>query len=399
MNDLPRFVSADDHVLEPPTLWSDRLPAKLADRGPRVVRERGFVAVDGSWLWTPDPSGEWADVWYYDDVVKPLAKGFASVGLDRTDLETVGTYDDLRPGTYLQAERLADMDSNHTDASVCFPNLLPRFCGQTFMERDDKDLALLCIQVYNNWIIDEWCAGDGYGRLVPVIIVPLWDPGLAAVEVRRCAAKGAYAVAFSENPYRLGLPSVHSGAWEVFFAACAEVDATICVHIGSSSVFPTTSPDAPPIVGSVLLGHNAAGSLLDLVFSGTLERFPGLKVCYSEANVGWIPYVVQRMDQVWEQRTGTVFGSPLPQPPSWYLRDRVFGCMIDDVAGVKLRDAIYGQICFETDYPHSDSQWPNSKQAAERMIKTGNLTEDETYAFLRGNTIKAFGLHRFGVNA
>ncbi|MGE0306979.1 MAG: amidohydrolase family protein [Acidimicrobiia bacterium] len=383
--------------MEPPNLWVDRLPSKYASEGPHVVRERGFVAADGSWRWQPDPNGSWADVWYYDDVVKPLAKGFVAVGLDRTDLETVGIYDDLRPGTYLQAERLVDMDTNHTEASVCFPNLLPRFCGQTFMERSDKALALLCVRAYNDWIVDDWCAGDGYGRLIPLIIVPLWDPHLAADEVRRCAAKGAYAVTFSENPWALGLPSIHSGAWDVFFAACEEVDSTVCIHIGSSSVFPTTSPDAPRIVGSVLLGHNAAGSLLDLVFSGTLARFPALRVCFSEANVGWMPYVIQRMDQIWEQRQGTVFGSDLPRPPSSYLRDRVYGCMIDDVAGVLLRDDVYGQICFETDYPHSDSQWPDSKLAAERMIKAGNMNDDEVDAFLRGNAIKAFGLHRFGV--
>ena len=152
----------------------------------------------------------------------------------------------------------------------------PRFCGQTFAERDDKELALECVKAYNDWMIDEWCAGDGHGRLIPVTMVPLWDAQLAAAEVRRCADKGSHALTFSENPYALGLPSVHSGEWDPLFAACQETETVVCMHIGSSSRMPGTTPDAPFIVSSVLTFPNAMGSLLDFVFSGTLERFPNL---------------------------------------------------------------------------------------------------------------------------
>ena len=98
------------------------------------------------------------------------------------------TYDEMRPGCYQQAPRLDDMDLNWVDASLCFPTF-PRFCGQTFLEADDKDLALLCVQAYNDWMVEEWCAGSG-GRLIPLCLIPLWDPLLAAAEVRRNAARG-----------------------------------------------------------------------------------------------------------------------------------------------------------------------------------------------------------------
>ena len=128
----------------------------------------------------------------------------------------------FRPGTYDQAERLADMDVNHCDAAINYPNIFPRFAGQGFAERNDKDLALQCLKIYNDWMIDEWCAGAGKGRLIPLTLVPLWDPKLAADEVRRCAAKGSYAIAFSENPAKLGFATMYSGEWDVLFEACVE---------------------------------------------------------------------------------------------------------------------------------------------------------------------------------
>ena len=85
------------------------------------------------------------------------------------------------------------------DASICFPNTLPRFCGQTFLERDDKELALLCVQAYNDWVIDEWCAGDGKGRLIPLALLPLWDVDLCVKEIQRAASKGCFAVTFPER--------------------------------------------------------------------------------------------------------------------------------------------------------------------------------------------------------
>ena len=99
------------------------------------------------------------------------------------------------------------MDQAGILGSLCFPSF-PRFCGQIFYEAKDKDLALLCVQAYNDWMIDEWCgpAPAGSSRS---IIIPLWDPQLAAEELERCAGKGATRIRFSENPEPLGLPTIH----------------------------------------------------------------------------------------------------------------------------------------------------------------------------------------------
>ena len=230
---IPRIISVDDHVVEPPDLWQSRLPERLRERGPRIVRERGGLDPK-TYKWGPTDDGKVADVWYYDGLRSPLSSLSAAAGLGELAIGTT-TFDDIHPGSWKQAERLKTMTENHVDASICFPNTLPRFCGQTFMEADDKELALLCVKAYNDWIIDEWCAGDAKGKLIPLTIVPLWDPDLAADEIRRCAALGSHAIAFSENPHPLGLPSVHSGAWAPLFAACEETETVLCMHIGSSS--------------------------------------------------------------------------------------------------------------------------------------------------------------------
>ncbi len=396
--EIPRIISVDDHVVEPPDLWTARLPAKYADRAPRVVREKVRMNLVGGYNFEVGvPDGVECDVWYYDDLVYPFTRLSAAVGAEVVKNEPC-TFDDILPGCYDQSARLADMTANHVEASICFPNILPRFCGQAFYEREDKDFALLCIQVYNDWMIDEWCGGEGRGRLIPLTMVPLWDADLAAAEVRRCAEKGSHAVTFSESPVPLGLPSVHSGFWEPFFAACAETDTVLNMHIGSSSKMPSTAPDAPFIISSTLTFQNAMGSVLDYVFGGVFDRHPTLRVAYSEGQAGWLPYVLERADKLWEERLldDTGFGSKLPQPPSTYMKSNVWYCIFDDETAMRNRDVIgIDRLTFEVDYPHADSTFPHSKDVAERIAAKAGLNEAEAYKFFRGNAIELYKLDKY----
>ena len=402
MAEIPLIISVDDHVVEPPDLWTERLPARFRDRGPRVERDRAIFNFEGG-VFSYEKGvagGEWCDWWLYDDLVYPLPKLSAAVGFDHLDVTPI-TFDEIRPGAWQQSERLVDMDANHVEASVCFPNVLPRFCGQAFLERDDKELALLCVQAYNDWIIDDWCAGTGAGRLIPITLVPLWDPDLAAAEVRRCADKGSHAVAFSENPYPLGLPSVHSPDrhWDPLFRACEETDSILNMHIGSSSKMPATSPDAPFAVSSTITFSNAMGSFCDYILSGVFDRFPDLRIAYAEGQVGWMPYVIERMDKLWEERDNTSdFGVQLERRPSSYIPGHIYGCIFDDEVGLRNRDLIgMDQICFEVDYPHADTTFPHTLEVATKIVTNAGLDDDEIYKLLRGNAIVGWGLHRFGI--
>ena len=216
--EIPLFVSVDDHVVEPPHLFERWLPEKYRNdpNAPRVERRGiasmtytgGKPAYDIVW----DDSQPKSDTWFYEDLVQPHKRHVAAVGFDRDDMTLSPiTYDEMRPGCYDPKARLEDMDLDHVEASLCFPTM-PRFCGQTFSEAHDKDLALACVQAYNDWMVEEWC-GDSGGRLIPLCLVPLWDVELAAQEVQRNAARGVTAVAFSEIPSKLGLPTLHSGYW------------------------------------------------------------------------------------------------------------------------------------------------------------------------------------------
>src|SRR5581483_1473077 len=296
MTELPRIISVDDHIVEPPGLWQDRLPARFRDRAPRVERHYGFLdwEAGGKVQFHDDPDrssprARWCDHWVYDDLRWPIPAGYAAVGPVR-DLEAMTpiTYDEMLHGCYNKAARIADMDLNqavripdmvlnHVEASLCFPTV-PRFCGQTFLERQDKELAALCVQAYNDWMIDEWCGGAGAGRLIPLTLVPLWDANLAAAEVRRCADKGSHALAFSEIPAYLGLPSIHSGYWDPLFQACAETETVVSMHIGSASKLTTTSADAPLVVQAALTAQNAQSALVDWLCSGLLARFADLRI-------------------------------------------------------------------------------------------------------------------------
>ena len=402
---IPKIISVDDHVVEPPNLWTDRLASKYAGRAPRIVRDRAKFSYLGGVFRAErgTPDGDWCDWWLYDDLEYPFARLSAAVGFDSVE-NVPTTFDEIRPGSWKQKERLQDMDANHMAVSICFPNVLPRFCGQTFYEREDKELALLCVRAYNDWMIDEWCAGDGKGRLIPLTIVPLWDAELAAQEIHRCTKKGSYAVTFSENPFHLGLPSVHdpSRFWDPFFRACEETETTINLHIGSSSKMPSTSTDAPHAVGSVLTFSNTMGSMLDFLISGVFDRFPKLRVAYSEGQVGWMPFVLERADKLWEKRreASDSYGINLKRPPSSYIEDHIWGCIFDDVTGLELRDKVgMGQITFEVDYPHADSTFPHTLATATKLVEEAGLDQSEVDLLFRRNAIRAYGLERFGITS
>jgi predicted TIM-barrel fold metal-dependent hydrolase len=392
--ELPKIISVDDHVVEPPHVWRDWLPARFRDRGPRVER-RGIGAMEhlggGTYRQTFDDDGPQADCWVYEDLVYVHKRHVAAVGFDRDDMTMSPiTYDEMRKGCWDPRARVADMELNHVEASLCFPTF-PRFCGQTFTEAEDRELGLACLTAYNDWMVEEWC-GDSGGRLVPLCLIPLWDAGLAAQEVRRNAERGVRAVCFSEIPPHLGLPSIHSGEWDPFFDACQDTGTVVNMHIGSSSRMPATSADAPPAVAAALSFNNAMASLCDFLFSGVLVRFPRLEVAYSEGQIGWLPYVLERVDDVWEEhRAWGGVRDTIPEPPSTYFRRQVYGCFFRDVHGLEALHRIGAdRVTFETDYPHTDSTWPHTKAVAEEMFQ--GLDADTVYKITRGNAIRMLKL-------
>ena len=394
--EIPMIISVDDHLVEPPHLWQTWLPNKFKEKGPRVERRRlgEMLWVGGSKMYEYEldaPDAPWCAIWFYEDLVYPNKRHVAAVGFAREEMTMSPiTYDEMRPGCYEPKARVEDMISNHVEASLSFPTM-PRFCGQTFAEAEDRELALACVKAYNDFMVEEWC-GDSNGALLPLIIIPLWDADLAAAEVRRNAERGCRAVCFSEIPPNLGLPSIHTGYWDTFFQACQDTETVVCMHIGSSSKMPAASPDAPPAVAASLSFNNAIASLSDFLFSGVLVRFPTLTLAYSEGQIGWLPYILERVDDVWrEHRAWGGVADIVPEPPSTYYYRQVFGCFFRDKHGLNsLNEVGVDNITFETDYPHTDTTWPNTKEVAEEMM--GHLPQDIVWKIVRGNAARMLGI-------
>jgi predicted TIM-barrel fold metal-dependent hydrolase len=339
------LVSDDDHVIEPPTMFDAHIPAKYKDRAPKIKEDES-----GSQYW--EFEGQRAQNMGLNAVAGCPPEEY---GLNPL------RFDQMRPGCYDINERIRDMNANGVLGSINFPTFV-HFCGQLFLRAQDKDLALNCVRAYNDWHIDEW-AGSYPDRIIPLSIMPLWDPQLMADEIRRTAAKGCHAVTFSENPEKLGLPGLHVDHWDPFFQACEETETVVCMHIGSSSSMTVTSLDAPADVSIAITPMNSFLALNDLMWTRVPRKFPKLIIALSEGGIGWIPYALERMDYTYNHHhawTGADFGGLLPSD----IFHRNFStCFIDDRAGVRVRDLVgIDRVTWECDYPHSDTTWPRSPE-------------------------------------
>jgi predicted TIM-barrel fold metal-dependent hydrolase len=384
------FISVDDHLIEPARLWQERVPAAMRDRAPRIVR-------DGD-----------AEFWMYEDrqIVTTGLNAVAGKSREEFSPEPI-TYEDMRPGCYEPSERVADMDQGNVLSSLLFPSF-PRYCGQVFHEAKDKALALQCVRAWNDFILEE-LAGAYPGRFIPAMIIPLWDPTAAAVEIERTAALGAKSILFSENPTKLGLPSIHTDDWDPVWQACNDTGFVISMHVGSSSNLIRTSPDMPTLAFMAYsAAANQAGTLLDWLFSGIFTKFPNLKMALSEGSIGWIPYFLERAEQVidkqrfWASRfdidmnasheRGEEKGEAkfdLDTDIRQLFKDHVFGTFIEDHAGLRLLDIIgEDNVMLECDYPHSDSTWPDTIDLANKWL--GHLPEDVQHKITIGNACRVY---------
>jgi len=349
------LVSVDDHLVEPPGLFDAHIPERFADRAPRVVHtERGD------------------DVWVFEGQTIPNIGLNAVAGRPKEEYGIEPTaFDEIRPGTWDVDERIKDMNAGGLLGSMNFPSF-PGFSGRLFANCEDKDLALAVLQAYNDWHVDEWC-GAHPGRFIPMGLPVLWDPELAAAEVRRLAAKGVHSLTFTENPSTLGYPSFHSDHWDPLWTALSDEGVVLSIHLGSSGQLAVTAPDAPVDVMITLQPMNICAAAADLLWSRVVKNFPHLRFALSEGGTGWIPYFIDRLDRTYDMHhlwTGQDFGGKLP---SEVFRERFLTCFIADPVGLRLRHDIgIDNIAWECDYPHSDSSWPD---APEELAAVANAAD------------------------
>ena len=374
------LISVDDHVVEPPDVFENHLPAKYKEVAPRIEH-------------MPDGT----DVWKFLDINIPNV-GLNAVagrppeefGLDPT------SFDELRPGTYNAQQRVLDMSANGLLGSLNFPSL-PGFAGRLFAALDDKDAALALCRAYNDWHIEEWC-GAAPDRFIPLAIPPIWSADAVADEVRRVAKKGCHALTFPENPVPLGYPSLHSDYWYPVWEACSDEGTIVNMHIGSSSKLVMTAPDAPIDVMITLQPMNIVQAAADLIYSPIITKFTDVTVALSEGGIGWIPYFLERLDHTYTVHkawTHSNFGDKLP---SQVFMERMILCYIEDDFGARhAREIGTSRICIETDYPHSDAIWPNAPERLMQGFENTDLTDHEIDEMTHLNAMRFFRFDPFSI--
>jgi predicted TIM-barrel fold metal-dependent hydrolase len=371
LREYMKIVSVDDHLFEHGHVWTDRLPKRYQEIGPHLIEDRKL------------------EYWVYEDQAVVAFSGIAvASGRRREDLDVAGiSIKEALPGAIDPVARLKDMDTDGVWAQMCFPSY-PRFAGTKFLEGRDRDLALLCVKAYNDFVVEEWCAADP-GRYIPLIIIPLWDPVAASVEIERMAAQGARSISFPENFEPLGLPSIHTSFWDPVFSVCQDADLPLSVHFGTSGRAPFKSSDAPLPVEIALMGTNSMSAVAEFVFSPVFHKFPELKVALSEGGIGWIPWFKERLDYVWERQGWTGINQEIR--PSKLFEDHFVGCFIDEEVGIELHNRIgSNKIMLESDYPHSDSSWPHTRERVEILL--AGVPDEAAHQICESN---ARGLYNF----
>jgi predicted TIM-barrel fold metal-dependent hydrolase len=201
-----------------------------------------------------------------------------------------------------------------------------------------------------------------------MVQVPFWDREATVAEIQRTAAKGAKAITFPENPPALGHPSFHDAAWDPVWAAAQDAQMPLCMHFGTGGA-PPVQPGGPFAVAIALFGMNSQFTAVEMLFSPMFRKFPGLKVALSEGGIGWMPYVLERCDYTWDRHRHYQH-LELDVPPSELFKDHIYGCFISDEAGLDQLDRIgVGQVMWECDYPHSDSNWPNARKVLAEQVR------------------------------
>lgn len=365
------IISVDDHVFESAVTFAGRLPAKFVDAAPRIIRH-----------------AEGADAWLFEGCEPELILSSNSAISWRIDHRDPGVVrvDDMRAGTYDAKARIADMDREGIWASQLFPSVNFGFAGQRLTLRCDPEPGLAYMRAWNDWIHDEYATAYPE-RFIAAQLTYLPDVDLAAKEVRRNAERGFRSVLFSENPEKLGLPSIHSGYWDPFFEACQETETVVLLHLGSSSDVILPSSDSPADVVEVSIRVNPILAVVDWMFSRVPLRFPKLSIHISEGGIDWVPLVHSYLRN--QERQHPVKDWPVATPPSDVLfRNFYYAGLWDAVAWDWFAELAPDQVSVEVDYPHSDTTFPRSQSYFANCLR--NVSDDAFEKIMYKNAARLF---------
>jgi predicted TIM-barrel fold metal-dependent hydrolase len=336
-------ISVDDHVVEPPHLFRTYMPAALAAAGPRFV-----TGADGRQVWEFEGRT-------YSQV------GMNAVAGRRPETVRMEPFrlDQMRPGCYDVHARVRDMDLGGIWAMLNFPSQITGFCGRVFAFAQDVEVGRAAVRAWNDWLFTEWYSAYPE-RIIPCGITYLSDPVEAVREIERNAERGFTSVTLPERPHAIGLPSLWDRAhWDPIIAACVATGTVISLHVGSSGMYPLPTGSPMLQLGATMFGQLSLGACAEWLWSGYPVRHPDLKIAMSEGGIGWVPMLIDRLDNIVD-RSG--YGLGWADRPADVLRRNFWFCTLDDPSTIALRHVIgVENIMLETDYPHGDGTWPGTQ--------------------------------------
>jgi uncharacterized protein len=339
MNDYT-LIDVDAHVTEAPDTWTARTPAKYRDRVPQVRR------VDGR------------DVWYIDGEVAAPVGPTAPAGWRDPVPAMPQTYEDLLPAAYDATARLALLDEVGIWAQLLYPNV-GGFGGQRFLRLGDRELMYECVRAYNDWQL-EWASADAR-RLIPVASLPFWDVDDCVREVERTAALGYKTVLFTGEPHRFDLPYLGDAYWDPLWSAAQSHSMPVNLHVGGGEFNWDTRRTVERgfaetfALEGLALFHKNGQQVCDVLLSGILPRFPGLRVVSVESGIGWLPFALEAIDYQFVEGGGTRTRPEFDRMPSEYFADQVSVTFWFERYAVRElvgRSIPVGNVMFETDFPH-----------------------------------------------
>ncbi len=341
-----RMIDSDTHVTEPPDVWTSRVPARFRDQVPRVE-------------WDPELKEQ---AWYIGSLRINSVGITANAGWKEPYPAHPPRYEDAHPGSYDAHARLRYMDELGIWAMVLYPNI-GGFGSQVWDGIEDPELKLECVRAYNDFLID-WSSADSR-RLIPVMATPFWDVSASVREIERCAAAGHRGVLFTGEPQSFGHPLLGSRHWDPLWAAAQDCNLPVSFHIGSGDWGDEFSDERVEVEGYAAASARAGAKLfmtnsthvLDLLFSGVLERFPELRFVSVESGVGWLPFLLESADYQYKAMAVSNERPDFKMLPSEYFRRQVYACCwFETLTSDAVVDRVgAGNIMFETDFPHPTS--------------------------------------------
>ncbi len=367
------LISADSHVLEPPDLWTAWLESKYHDVAPKIA---------------PDELG--GDAWLQPGSTRPDPVGLvACVGTTPDELKWPGWRygQEIHPACHEGKARLQVLDADGIDAEIEYPTIALRFVARAAGSIDPQAISA-CLDAYNRWLIEEFCAADPTRLIGLSVIPPQIGVEASIAELTRAKERGYRGAVLTSWPSG---NETHGQADYPFWAAAEEMALPISIHVnlGAGRPRPPAAPEVQWAVGADTFS-SMPQILTEMIFIGLFDRFPGLKVLAVETGAGWIPFFLEMMDdRYWRNR---VWGkSTLKKVPSQYFHDNWLATFIIDRIGVKIRHAVgLENLAWSTDFPHHGNDWPYSRKVIDEHF--ANVPLDERAMITCTNAGKLYGL-------